>query len=75
MAAVADDLPRVVAAEIGDDDIAVEGPAFEIECGAFAEGIPDAAVGWQAEAVAASMKNEPPATARLKPLDPNYIWK
>jgi membrane dipeptidase len=29
----------------------------------------------RAEAVSASMKDEPPATARLKPLDPNDIWK
>jgi membrane dipeptidase len=29
----------------------------------------------QAEAVAASMKNEPPATARLRPLDPANPWK
>jgi membrane dipeptidase len=29
----------------------------------------------QAEAVAASMKNEPPATARLHPLDPANVWK
>jgi membrane dipeptidase len=29
----------------------------------------------QAEAVSASMKNEPPATARLQPLDPNNVWK
>jgi membrane dipeptidase len=29
----------------------------------------------QAEAVSASMRNEPPATARLQPLDPNNVWK
>lgn len=29
----------------------------------------------QAEAVAASMKNEPPATARLRPLSPTDPWK
>ena len=29
----------------------------------------------QAEAVAASMKNEPPATARLEPLSPDDVWK
>jgi len=29
----------------------------------------------QAEAVAASMKNEPPATARLQPIDPNDVWR
>jgi membrane dipeptidase len=29
----------------------------------------------QAEAVSASMKNEPPATARLQPLDPDNVWK
>ena len=29
----------------------------------------------QAEAVAASMKNEPPATARLRPVDPANPWK
>ena len=29
----------------------------------------------QAEAVAASMKNEPPATARLQPVDPANPWK
>ena len=29
----------------------------------------------QAEAVAASMKDEPPATARLQPLDPKNVWK
>ena len=29
----------------------------------------------QAEAVAASMKNEPPATARLQPIDPANPWK
>jgi len=29
----------------------------------------------QAEAVAASMKNEPPATARLQPIDPANVWK
>jgi membrane dipeptidase len=29
----------------------------------------------QAETVAASMKNEPPATARLEPLSPDDVWK
>ena len=29
----------------------------------------------QAEAVAASMKNEAPAMTRLQPLDPNDVWK
>jgi membrane dipeptidase len=29
----------------------------------------------QAEAVSASMKNEPPATARLQPIDPADVWK
>jgi membrane dipeptidase len=29
----------------------------------------------QAEAVAKSMKDEPPAMARLQSLDPNAVWK
>jgi membrane dipeptidase len=29
----------------------------------------------QAETVAASMKNEPPATARLEPLSADDVWK
>jgi membrane dipeptidase len=29
----------------------------------------------QAEAVSQSMKNEPPATARLEPIDPANVWK
>ncbi|NUQ18846.1 MAG: membrane dipeptidase [Sphingomonas sp.] len=29
----------------------------------------------KAEAVAASMKSEPPATARLQPIDPNDVWR
>ena len=29
----------------------------------------------QAERIAASMKNEPPATAMLQPIDPNDVWK